>query len=143
VAAGAGAVSVNAARVVKLRVYAPVDGSVALLVAEPGEAIVLGQSLMTLDAAGKRWASFNLREDQLHSLRIGSRVDLIPAGGTASIDAQVDEIIPRGEFATWRAARVVGDYDLNTFLIRADPVGPAELQPGMSVWLHPVVRATQ
>jgi HlyD family secretion protein len=37
----------------------------------------------------------------------------------------------------WRAARAVGDYDLNTFLIRADPVGDTEmLQPGMSVWLH-------
>ena len=25
------------------------------------------------------------------------------------------KILPRGEFATWRAARAVGDYDLNTF----------------------------
>jgi hypothetical protein len=51
-------------------------------------------------------------------------------------------IIPRGEFATWRA---VGDHDLNTFLVRADPVGPAAtgLQPGMSVWLNPVVNAGQ
>jgi hypothetical protein len=37
--------------------------------------------------------------------------------------ARIDEIVPRGEFATWRAARAVGDYDLNTFVVRADPVG--------------------
>jgi HlyD family secretion protein len=51
----------------------------------------------------------------------------------------------RGEFATWRAARVVGDHDLNTFLVRTDPVGlvSPELQPGMSVWLNPVVRVGQ
>ena len=80
--------------------------------------------------AGQRWAAFNLREDQLNELRIGSRVELIPAGGDAPIYAGIDEIIPRGEFSTWRAARAVGDYDLNTFLIRADPMGCASAAAG-------------
>jgi len=139
VEAAAAAVAVVAARVAKLRITAPSDGTVALLVAEPGEAIVPGQPLMTLQKVGKRWASFNLREDQLDELRIGSRVELMPASATAPINAQIDEIVPRGEFATWRAARAVGDHDLNTFALRADPVGPASeaLQPGMSVWLKP------
>ena len=133
----AAAVAVVAARVAKLRIGAPSDGTVALVVAEPGEAIVPGQPLVTLQKAGRRWASFNLREDQLDDLRIGWRVKLVPAGGSPSIEARIDEIIPRGEFATWRAARAVGDYDLNTFLIRADPIGGAEsLQPGMTVWFH-------
>jgi len=36
-----------------------------------------------------------------------------------------------------RGARVVGDHDLNTFLVRADPAAPATaLQPGMTVWLE-------
>ncbi len=56
-------VSVTAARVEKLHISAPSDGTVALIVAEPGEAIVPGQPVMTLEAAGRRWASFNLRED--------------------------------------------------------------------------------
>ena len=30
-------------------------------------------------AAGGRWASFNLQKDQLDELRIGSRVELLPA----------------------------------------------------------------
>jgi HlyD family secretion protein len=59
------------------------------------------------------------------------------AGGSAPINARIEEIVPRGEFATWRAARAVGDYDLNTFVIRADPVGTVGgIQPGMTVWLH-------
>jgi HlyD family secretion protein len=132
-------VSVIAARVDKLRIRAPSDGTVALIVAEPGEAIVPGQPVMTLEAAGRRWASFNLREDQLDGLHIGSPIELLPIGGSDRIQARIAEIIPRGEFATWRAARVVGDHDLNTFLVRADPVTPASeaLQPGMSVWLEP------
>ena len=55
VEAAAAAVAVIAARVAKLRVSAPADGAVALLVAEPGEAIVPGQPLMTLHEAGQRW----------------------------------------------------------------------------------------
>jgi HlyD family secretion protein len=57
--------------------------------------------------------------------------------GLGRIDARIAEIIPQGEFASWRADRAVGDYDLNTFLIRADPIGGAEgLQPGLMVWLN-------
>jgi hypothetical protein len=39
------------------------DGAVALLVAEPGEAIIPAQPEMTLQALGQAWTSFNLRED--------------------------------------------------------------------------------
>jgi hypothetical protein len=61
-----------------------------------------------------------LREDQFGDLRIGSQVKLVPASGEDGIAARVTEIVPRGAFATWRAARVVGDHDLNTFLLRTD-----------------------
>jgi HlyD family secretion protein len=114
----AAAVAVVAARLAKLRIIAPSDGVVALLVAEPGEAIIPGQPLMTLQKVGERWASFNVREDQLDDLRIGSRVALLPASGNDRIQARIDEIIPRGEFATWRAAHAVGDHDLNTFVAK-------------------------
>jgi len=131
-------VAVIAARAAKLRIRAPADGIVARLVAEPGEAIIPGQPVMTLEATGRRWARFNLREDQLDGLRIGSPAELPPVGGSDPSAARVTEIIARGEFATWRAPRVVGDYDLNTFLVRVDPVPTAGvLQPGMSVWLQP------
>jgi multidrug resistance efflux pump len=137
VESAAAAVAVVAARVDKLRIRAPSAGTVALLVAEPAEAIVLGQPIMTLQAAAFPWATFNLREDQLDDLRVGSRVELMSANGSARVDARIAEITPRGEFATWRAARAVGDHDLNTFLIRVDPVAEAEgFQPGMTVGLH-------
>jgi HlyD family secretion protein len=135
----AAAVAVVAARVDKLRITAPADGTVALLVAEQGEAINPGQTLMTLEAAGRSWASFNLREDQFGGLHLGSPVRLVPADGGRAIDAKIAEIVPRGEFATWRATRAVGDHDLNGFVLRADPVAatPDTLRPGMTVWLEP------
>jgi HlyD family secretion protein len=127
----------------KLRIRAPSEGTVALIVAEPGEAIVPGQPVMTLEATDRRWASFNLREDQLDAPRIDSPIELLPVAGNDRIEARIAEIIPRGEFATWRAARVVGDHDLNTFLVRADPVEQTALQPGMTVWLEPASRAAR
>ena len=86
-----------------------------------------------------------MREDQFNDLRIGAPIELLPAGGNERIEARISEIIPRGEFATWRAARAVGDHDLNTFVLRADPVGSASeaLQPGMTVWLQPTNRTAQ
>jgi HlyD family secretion protein len=139
------AADVIAARVAKLRLRAPADGIVTLVVAKPGEAIVPGQPVMTLEAAGRQWVSFNLREDQFDGLRIGSPVELLPLGTDNGVQARVAEIIARGEFATWRAARVVGDHDLNTFLLRADPIAPTSevLQAGMSVLLKPATRNVQ
>ena len=139
------AANVIAARVAKLRLRAPADGIVAVVVAEPGEAIVPGQPVMTLEATGRQWVSFNLREDQFEGLRIGSPIELLPLGADNKISARVAEIIARGEFATWRAARVVGDHDLNTFVIRADPISPASdaLQAGMSVLLKPTAHHLQ
>jgi hypothetical protein len=52
------------------------------------------------------------------------------------IESRVTELRPLGEFATWRAARAVGDHDVNSFLVRADPIAETEgLEPGMTVWL--------
>jgi len=135
----AASAAVIAARLAKLKIRAPADGVVKVVVAEPGEAIVPGQPMMTLETSGRQWASLNLREDQFGDLRLGSRVNLQPNVGGNAVEGRVTEIVPRGEFATWRAARVVGDHDLNTFLVRADPIDGAGtgFQPGMSVWLDP------
>ena len=124
------------AKLAKTRLVAPVDGTVGVMALTPGEIISPGQSIMTVDARGDRWASFTMREDELRGLTIGSRVKLGTADGR-SVAGRVTELRPLGEFATWRAARAVGDHDLNSFLVRVDPIEPAQgLEPGMTVWLE-------
>jgi HlyD family secretion protein len=124
-----------AAKLAKTRLVAPVDGTVGLLVAELGEVISPGQSVMTLEAGRERWFTFTIREDRLDGIPIGAPLRLRAANGD-SIEARVTELRPLGEFATWRAARAVGDHDLNGFFLRADPVGETPgLEPGMTVWL--------
>jgi HlyD family secretion protein len=123
------------ARLGKTRLAAPVDGTVAILVAELGEVVPVGKPVMMLSVGMERWFSFTLREDALKKLTVGSDVTLTTDNGRR-IPARVTELRPLGEFATWRAARAVGDHDLNGFRLRLDPLSPVDgLQPGMTVWL--------
>jgi HlyD family secretion protein len=123
------------AQLAKTTLNSPVDGIARLLVAEPGEAISPGQPVLTLGVAGDRWFTFTIREDRLQGLTIGSKVTLRTATGDR-FEAEVTELRPLGEFAVWRAARAVGDHDVNNFLLRADPTGPTpNLEPGMTVWI--------
>ena len=123
------------AQLAKTTLTSPVDGVARLLVAEPGEAISPGQPVLTLAVAGDRWFTFTIREDRLQGLAMGSQIALKTAAGDR-FEAKVTELRPLGEFAVWRAARAVGDHDLNNFLMRADPVGQTpKLEPGMTVWI--------
>jgi multidrug resistance efflux pump len=118
----------------KTRLVAPADGVVGVIVAEQGEVVPVGKPVLMLES-GKPWFAFTLREDSLGQLIVGSSVDLTMSGGR-HVAARVTELRPLGEFATWRAARAVGDHDLNSFRLRLDPVASVDgLQPGMSVWL--------
>ena len=70
-----------------------------------------------------RWFSFTVREDRLHGLTVGSKQKVMLDTGE-TIEGQVTELRPLGEFATWRTARAVGDHDLNSFLVRIAPSRP-------------------
>ena len=123
------------AQLAKTTLTSPVDGIARLLVAERGEAISPGEPVLTLGVAGDRWFTFTIREDRLQGLTMGSKIALRTAAGDR-FEAKVTELRPLGEFAVWRAARAVGDHDINNFLLRADPVGPTpKLEPGMTVWI--------
>ena len=118
------------AQLAKTRLVAPTDGVVTLVVGSPGEIIAPGEPVLTLSRDDERWFSFTVREDRLHRLDVGAKADVtLPNGET--IKGRVSEIRPLGEFATWRAARAVGDHDLASFLVRVDPVEPGpSIQPG-------------
>ena len=81
------------------------------------------------------WVTFNLREDLLANIRMGSTFRVrVPALGNQEIAVKVNYIAPKGDFATWRATKATGDFDLKTFEVRAVPTAPvAGLRAGMSV----------
>ena len=118
-------------------VYAPVASQVYQRNVEPGEYVSPGVPLVTLIDLDDMWIHFDLREDLVKTLKIGDRFDVrIPALADRSITVEVRLIATKGEYASWRATRATGDFDLRTFSIRAYPVDKVlELRPGMSAYL--------
>jgi HlyD family secretion protein len=90
-----------------------------------------------VEAAGRQWLSFNIREDYLKGLAVGKVADVTRSGANGTIRSVVTELRPLGIFATWQAERVIGDYDRNTLRLRFDPQGELSgLEPGMTVWIE-------
>jgi HlyD family secretion protein len=121
----------------QLVVYAPIATQVYQRNVEPGEYVSPGVPLVTLIDLADVWIHFDLREDLVKSLKVGDRFDVrIPALGDRLVTVEVKLIATKGEYASWRATRATGDFDLRTFSIRAYPVQPVpELRPGMSAYL--------
>jgi len=116
---------------------APADGVVTVIVAEVGENIHPGQPVLAIEQTGKRWLSFNAREDLLRGLTVGTKVDITRADTRETTPAIVTELLPLGSFATWQAERAIGDHDRSTLRLRLDSEGDQTgLEPGTTVWLQ-------
>lgn len=124
------------ARAAKMLLRAPVAGETGVIVPEVGEAVVPRETVLTLVPDSGVWFGFNVREDALGELAVGTHTAVTTASGPSS--GVLTELRNWGEFAAWRAARASGDHDLNTFFLRIDPEKSAgDLAPGQIVWLHP------
>lgn len=117
-----------------LNVRSPVDGEVGPIPAEVGELLNASSPLLTLVRQPQAYFVFNLREDILAHVRKGDKVQLrVPALNDQIIEAEVHYIAPLGDYATRRATRATGDFDLKTFEVRLWPTQSVEgLRQGMS-----------
>jgi HlyD family secretion protein len=137
VKAAASALAVLERRLDKTVLHAAADGVVTVIVAEVGENIHAGQPVLAIEETGKRWLSFNAREDLLRGLTVGTKVDVARPGAREATPAVVTELVPLGPFATWQAERAIGDHDRSTLRLRLDPQADViNFEPGMTVWIH-------
>src|ERR1700758_2434102 len=74
VQAAAAAVAVLERRLEKMVLRAPADGVVSVIAAAVGENVRPGQPILMVEAAGRQWLSFNVREDHLNDLTMGKTV---------------------------------------------------------------------
>ena len=120
--------------VTELTIRAPIAAQVTTRVASLGENFSAGAPLFSLIDTKNIWLTFNLREDLLGGLKIGDTFDVtVPAFKSQVVPVRVTMINVQGQYATWRATRATGDFDLRTFEVRAVPLQPVEgLRPGMS-----------
>ena len=115
-------------------IFAPVDGEIADVIAESGELISAGYPVVTIVNLKDCWVTFNLREDLLADIKMGSVIEAkFPALGNKLIKLKVSYIHSLGDFATWNATKTSGDFDMKTFEVHAVPVEQINgLRPGMS-----------
>ena len=120
----------------QMLVYAPIASQVYKRNVEPSEYVSPGVPLFTLVDLDDTWIHFDLREDLVKTLKVGDRFAIrVPALGDRAIPVEVRLIATRGEYASWRATRATGEFDLRTFEVRAYPVDKVpELRPGMSAY---------
>lgn len=118
----------------ELNVRSPLAAQIITRVAEIGENFSAGAPLFSLIDMNNVWFTFNLREDLLGGLKIGDTFQVtVPAMRSKVLPVRVTVINVQGQYATWRATRATGDFDLRTFEVRAVPTEPVEgLRPGMS-----------
>ncbi len=119
-------------------IYAPIDGEVADIIAESGELVNAGYPVVTIVNLEDCWVTFNLREDLLAAIRMGSTFNAkFPALNNKIVELKVTYIHPLGNFATWNATKTSGDFDMKTFEVHARPVEKIEgLRPGMSALVN-------
>ncbi len=116
-------------------IKSPIDGQITELSVEEGELVGAGYTIITVVDLNDNWAVFNLREDMLPKIKMGTEFFVkVPAIGKTPIKLKVDYISAMGNFATWRATKIRGEFDLKTFEIHARPVETnPDLRAGMSV----------
>lgn len=110
------------------------EGEVSDVFPKVGELIGTGSPIMNISILDDTWGTFNVREDQLNGMQVGSTITAFVPAFNKEIKMKVYYIKDQGSYATWKATKANGQYDLKTFEVKARPIKPFEgLRPGMSL----------
>jgi len=113
---------------------APADGEVSEIYPKIGELVGLGSPIMSISQLEDIWGTFNVREDQLEGMKVGDEITAFVPAFNKDIKMKVTSLKDEGSYATWKATKTTGQYDLKTFEVKAQPTEKFDgLRPGMSI----------
>lgn len=120
------------------QVKAPIDGEISSIISQEGELINTGFPIITIVDLTDIWVTFNVREDFLSKFKMGEVFKVsVPALDGEMIEVKVNFINPLGDYASWKATKTSGDFDLRTFEVQAAPTKPVDgLRAGMSALVN-------
>ncbi|MCF0244697.1 MAG: HlyD family efflux transporter periplasmic adaptor subunit [Bacteroidaceae bacterium] len=114
--------------------YAEFDGEVSAIYPKIGELVGSGSPIMTVSMMDDAWGTFNIREDKLKGMKVGSEFMAYCPAFDKDIKLKVFAMKDQGTYSVWKATKEKGQYDIKTFEIKARPVDKVEgLRPGMSL----------
>lgn len=136
VASAQGAVSEVEAYEEERYLLSPSNGEVAEIYPRKGELVGQGSPVMSILDMSDVWFTFAVREDQLHGMKVGDTIEvIIPALSSKAMHPSViRHMAPMASYATWRATKNSGQYDVKSFDIKAVPLEKdiKGLRPGMT-----------
>ena len=110
------------------------EGEVTDIYPKVGELVGTGSPIMSIAMMDDMWGSFNIREDQLNGMQVGTEFMAFVPAFNKEVKMKVYHLKDQGSFAVWKATKANGQYDLKTFEVKARPVEKMEgLRPGMSL----------
>jgi len=113
---------------------AQMEGEVSSIYPKVGELVGTGSPIMSIAVMQDMWGTFNVREDQLGDMQVGSEFTAFVPAFNKDIKMKVYHLKDQGSYAVWKATKANGQYDLKTFEVKARPVEKIEgLRPGMSL----------
>jgi HlyD family secretion protein len=113
---------------------AQMEGEVNSIYPKVGELVGTGSPIMTISMMNDMWGTFNVREDQLNGIQVGSTIKAFVPAFNKDIEMKVYYLKDQGSYAVWKATKANGQYDLKTFEVKARPTEKFEgLRPGMSL----------
>lgn len=132
-----GAVAEVESYVKETYLIAQAAGEVSEIFPKMGELVGSGAPIMNIAILEDQWVTFNVREDLLQGLSIGTEFEaFLPAFNNQPIKLKVTYMKDLGTYAAWKATKTTGQFDLKTFEVKAVPTAKMEnLRAGMSVIL--------
>ena len=113
---------------------AQMEGEVSTVFPKVGELVGTGSPIMSISVINDMWGTFNVREDLLKGMKVGSEITAYSPAFDKDIKLKVFYIKDQGSYAVWKATKSNGQYDLKTFEVKARPVEKVDgLRPGMSL----------
>ena len=110
------------------------EGEVTDIYPKVGELVGTGSPIMSIAMMDDMWGTFNVREDQLNDMHVGTEFTVFVPAFNKDVKMKVYHLKDQGSFAVWKATKANGQYDLKTFEVKARPVEKMEgLRPGMSL----------
>ena len=115
---------------------ASADGEVTEIFPSVGELVGTGAPVMNVALMNDMWMTFNVREDNLKLFRMNQTVKVNIPALNKEVEAKVFYMKNLGSYATWKATKSTGQFDMKTFEVKVRPTKKVEdLRPGMSVLL--------
>ena len=110
------------------------EGEVTDVYPKVGELVGTGSPIMSIAMMDDMWGTFNVREDQLNDMHVGTEFTVFVPAFNKDVKMKVYHLKDQGSFAVWKATKANGQYDLKTFEVKARPVEKLDgLRPGMSL----------